>query len=212
MPTDSRTRFGGTSSGEPATDAWVIAPGCSMRLSTAPSDSASVNTRVAAATCLRRGFAGRQREAHHPAVVAHLLGRRGVAGMIGQLRVEHALDGRVAGEQIDDRPGVLAVPVHPHAERLHAAQHEVAVERRRHRAGRVLREAQAFGEPVVVDGDEPADDVAVTTEVLRRRVHDDIGAERDRLLQVRRGERVVDDDEGAPAMGDRRRSPRCRCT
>ncbi len=122
--------------------------------------------------------------------------------MIGQLRVEHALDGGVAGEQVDDRACVLAVAVHPHAERLHAAQHEVAVERRRHRAGRVLREAQALGELVVVDGEEPADHVAVTAEVLRGRVHDDVGAERDRLLQVRRGERVVDDDQGAAAMGE----------
>ena len=40
MPTDSRIRSAGTSSGEPAAEACVIAPGCSIRLSTAPSDSA----------------------------------------------------------------------------------------------------------------------------------------------------------------------------
>ena len=45
-----RTRLSGTSSGEPAADIWVMAPGCSMRLSTAPSDSASVKTDVASAT------------------------------------------------------------------------------------------------------------------------------------------------------------------
>ena len=43
-PTQSRTSEGGTSSGEPATDAWVMRPGCSMRDSTAPSDSARVNS------------------------------------------------------------------------------------------------------------------------------------------------------------------------
>ncbi len=46
MPTDRRTRSAGTSSCEPATDAWVIRPGCSMSDSTPPSDSASVNTCV----------------------------------------------------------------------------------------------------------------------------------------------------------------------
>ena len=49
-PTERRIRLSGTSSGEPATEAWVIRPGCSIRLSTAPSDSASVNSFVAAAT------------------------------------------------------------------------------------------------------------------------------------------------------------------
>ena len=52
MPTDSRSRSSGTSSGDPATEAWVISPGCSIRLSTAPSDSASVNSSVAPATRL----------------------------------------------------------------------------------------------------------------------------------------------------------------
>ena len=36
----------GTSSGEPATEAWVMRPGCSISDSTAPSDSASVNSSV----------------------------------------------------------------------------------------------------------------------------------------------------------------------
>ena len=83
-------------------------------------------------------------------------------------------------------------------QRLHAPQHEVAVERRRHRAGRVLREADALGQLVVVDGDEAADDVAVAAEVLRGRVHDDVGAVGQRVLQVRRGERVVDDARARP--------------
>ncbi len=71
--------------------------------------------------------------------------------------------------------------------------------RRRRSAG----EAQLLGEVVVVDGDEPADDVAVPAEVLGGRVHDDVGAEGERLLQVRRGERVVDDDQGAAVVGER---------
>ena len=45
---------------------------------------------------------------------------------------------------------VRAVPVHAHRERLHPAQHEVAVERRRHRAHRVLQEPHLVGELGVV--------------------------------------------------------------
>ena len=96
MPTDSRIRLSGTSSGEPAAEAWVIWPGCSMRLSTAPSDSASVNSCGRRDDLERRLARRRAREADHAAEVAHLLGRRGVAGMVGQLRVQHALDGRMA--------------------------------------------------------------------------------------------------------------------
>ena len=49
-----------------------------------------------------------------------------------------------------------------------------------------------------------ADDVAVPAGVLRRRVHHDVGAQRDRLLQVGRGEGVVDDEERAALVGDPR--------
>ena len=46
MPTESRTRSPGTSSGEPAALAWVIRCGCSISDSTPPSDSARVNSWV----------------------------------------------------------------------------------------------------------------------------------------------------------------------
>ena len=48
---------GSTSSGEPATEAWVIRPGCSISDSTAPSDSASVKSRCGATTLERGGLA-----------------------------------------------------------------------------------------------------------------------------------------------------------
>ena len=44
MPTLSRIRSAGTSSGVPATEAWVILPGCSISDSTPPSDSPRVKT------------------------------------------------------------------------------------------------------------------------------------------------------------------------
>ena len=50
-------------------------------------------------------------------------------------------------------------------------------------------------ERVVVHDERAADDVGVAAEVLGGRVHDDIRPERQRLLQRRRRERVVDHDE-----------------
>ena len=49
---------------------------------------------------------------------------------------------------------------------------------------------------VVRDG-EAADHVGVAAEVLRRRVHDDVGAEVERALEVGRREGVVDHEERA---------------
>ena len=48
IPTDSRTRFAGAANGDEAVEAWVIRAGCSIRLSTPPSDSASWKSSVRA--------------------------------------------------------------------------------------------------------------------------------------------------------------------
>ncbi len=50
----------------------------------------------------------------------------------------------------------------------------------------------------------PADTIAVTIEILRRAVHHDIRTQLQRTLQVRRHERIVDDDPSTPAMRDLR--------
>ena len=44
-------------------------------------------------------------------------------------------------------------------------------------------------------------EIAVAAEILGGAVHDDIGAQRQRLLVHRRGEGVVDRDQGAMGMG-----------
>ena len=108
----------------------------------------------------------------------------------------------MAHEQVDHGPGVAAVTIHPHGERLHAPQDEIAIERRRHGPGSVLQVAQLLGDAVVVDGDETSDDVAVPAEVLRRRVDDHIGPEGERLLEVGGGERVVDDNQRSAVVGE----------
>ena len=53
-----------------------------------------------------------------------------------------------------------------------------------------------------VDDDDAADAVAVAVQELGRAVQHDVGAERERLLHVGAGERVVDDHAHAVAVGD----------
>ena len=111
------------------------------------------------------------------------------------------------------RLGVLAVALHPDRERLRAAQREEAVERRRDGADRVLQEARALAAARVARDREAADDVGVAADVLRRGVHDDVGAELERLLQVRATRtccrRPRSAADGVRALGDR---ARCRRT
>ena len=77
-----------------------------------------------------------------------------------------------------------------------------AVERTGHGPHGVLVEGDRLGQVEVADHDGAADHVAVPADVLGRRVHDDVGAERERLLEVRRRERVVDDEHRAGVVGD----------
>jgi hypothetical protein len=99
-------------------------------------------------------------------------------------------------QHLDDRLRGRRVGGHPQVQGADPAVHEEAVEGRRHRADRVLHEPQ----PLVMLGRArdrgAADDVGVAAEVLRRRVHDEVGAELERPLVDRGGERVVDRDEG----------------
>ena len=98
------------------------------------------------------------------------------------------------GEQLRDALGVVAVPLHPHREGLHPAQGQPVVERAGHRADRVLGERQLLGQGVVAGHQGAADHVGVPAEVLGRGVQHDVRAEGERLLQVGRGEGVVDDE------------------
>ena len=173
-----------------------MATGTSMRLSTPPRLSASVQTLVRE-TSVDGLLGAAGEEGDHPAEVAHLTRGDLVARVAGKAGVEDALRRRVLRQEGRDRVRVLAVAVHADGQRLHPAEHEPAVERAGDGAERLLQELQALGDGRVVGRGEAADHVGVAAQVLRRRVEDDVGAELERALEVGRGERVVDDDEGA---------------
>src|SRR5919197_1681233 len=63
-------------------------------------------------------------EGDHSAEVAHLPGSDLTPGMRRQARVEHLLDPWLAREPQRNRVRVLAVPAHPHRERLDATEDE----------------------------------------------------------------------------------------
>ena len=75
-------------------------------------------------------------------------------------------------------------------------------------AHRVLQEGEALAQlGVARRSTRAADDVGVAVQVLGRRVHDQVGAQLERPLEVRRHEGVVDGEQHA-ARARRRRRPR----
>ena len=195
-------RAGSTSSSDPATEEWVILAGSSMSDSTAPRDSARVNNSRAGGDPHGCGLPAFEGERDHGAEVAHLAGGELVARMARETRVVDLGHGRVVAEVLGDNPGALALAVEADGEGLEPALHEVAVERARHRSGRVLDETEVPRELVVVCDHEAAHDVGVPAQVLSRGVDDGVGSESYGLLQVGRGEGVVDD--AARPVGMRR--------
>ena len=210
MPTLSRIRSAGHLE-VGAGDAGVGHPaGVLDQDSTPPSDSPRVNTSAALAHVERRLLATGDPERHHAAEALHLPRAISCPGCSGRPGIEDLGDLRVAGQEVDDPLGVVAVPLHPHRQRPQPAQHQPGVERAGDGADGVLVEGDLLGELVVAYDERAADDVGVPAAVLRRRVDDDVGAERQRLLEVGRGEGVVDDEQRAGVVGDRGQSPRCR--
>ena len=136
-----------------------------------------------------------QRHRDDAAEAAHLLARELVLRVRGQPGIEHLRDVVALAEEVRDRVRVALVLAHPHRQRLRAARDQERVERAQHRAERLLQEAQVLGDRVVVRHRRAADHVAVPADVLGRRVDHDVRAERERRLEVRRAERVVDDDQ-----------------
>src|SRR4051794_14251380 len=141
-------------------------------------------------------------ERHHAAEAVHLAVGHLVAGVVRQPGVVDLLHPLVGSEELDDAFGVVAVALHPDRQRLEAAQGQPGIERAGHRAHGVLVVADLLGEVQVPHDDRSPDHVAVSTGVLGRRVDDDVRAQGQRTLEVRRREGVVDHEQGAGLVGD----------
>ena len=122
-------------------------------------------------------------------------GRGGRAGPGSSTRVDPRVRGEEGGDARGRRRSGRCMRM---ASVFSAAQREVAVQRAGHGADRVLQEASRSARASFVTS-APADQVGVAAEVLRRRVHDDVGAELERALQVRASRRCCRRRTSAPA-------------
>ncbi len=171
-------------------------PDARSRLSTPPSDSASVKQLQAVEERLDRG-ARRRRARSSASRRSRAAGARASAcpRCVAQARTVHAR------RPPDDRTSSSATSAaFSSCARMRGASVRrprsvrIAVERRAGEAEAVRPPRELLVQRCVLRDHRAADDVAVAVDVLRRRMHDDVGAERERPLQRRRQERVVDDD------------------
>ena len=163
---------------------WVIDAGCEISVSTPPRLSASAHSLEPSEESLRGGQRA-ELERDHAAEARHLPLRQRVLRVGFQPGVVHGRDLPPPVEPGGDRPAARVVALHADRERLDPAQHQERIHRREDRADGVLEPS----DPLRVLGTRrhhaSADAVAVAVQVLRRRVHDDVGAQLDRLLEVR---------------------------
>ena len=183
-------------------DACVMRAGWQMSDFTPPRLSPSVKNRLFETNLVTSSIDAIELERHHAAEAGHLFPGDIVTGMLRQSRVIHAPDAGSRRQRRGDPSGILGVPLHAQLQRLQAAQRQPAIERRRHRANRVLKKLDRLEDRGIARQRGALDQIRMPGEVLGHAVDDDVGAERERLLAHRRRKGVVDDDERALLVGD----------
>ncbi len=127
---------------------------------------------------------------------ASLLASRDLVARMGwQPRVVNALHIGLLFQPLRQAHRVAAMMIETRMQSPQAAQCHEAIERRTSDPKTVRPPDELLMQPLVTRHDSSADHVAVTVQVLGRRVNDQIGAEWNRLLPGRREEGVVDDDQ-----------------
>ena len=130
-------------------------------------------------------------DADHPAESRHLLRGDGMVGVLRQPRVVHGLDAAIPRQPLGHGHGTGVLTLHPHGQRLQPAPEQIR---------RLRVHDRADAPPHLFDSidhrrrsdEHTGGDVGVAVEVLRRAVHHEIDAERQRLLIDGTGEGVVD--------------------
>src|SRR6266446_6579925 len=124
--------------------------------------------------------------------------------MARQARVDHAGHLRVGFEEMGDRLGGMALPLDPQFQGFEALQQEPGVEGAQRWAGVAVEQPEIVLDVFLAGEDRAAEGAALAVDVLGRGIDDDVGAERQWLLQQRGREHVVDDENAAGAMGQPR--------
>src|SRR5262245_27646064 len=99
-------------------------------------------------------------------------------------------------QQARERESGCAVLPHPDWQRLGASKYQPRVKGTQDRPGRVLYELQPLDVLVAGRDDDTADAVAMSVQIFRGAVCDEVGPEFDRSLDIRTRKRVIDHELG----------------
>ena len=142
-----------------------------------------------------------QADADHAAETAHLPFGQFVVFVRGQAGVIHAFDGGMVLQALGEDLRVFHMLLHADDQRFDAAQHEPAV----HRAGHCARVhhhvAHFLAQCRIFHGCHAHQHVGMAAQVFGGGMEDDVAAHVQRVLQIGRGEGVVDADPCAVCFG-----------
>ncbi|KAG1393767.1 hypothetical protein G6F59_014304 [Rhizopus arrhizus] len=139
----------------------------------------------------------RQLDRQHRAEAILLACGDGMARVIGQARVVHRANRRMLVQQGNDRGGIFLVHAQARIQRAQAAQGQERIERRAGQAQRIAPPHQLLVQCRIARDHCATDHVAVAVDVLGGGMQHQVRAKRQRLLQGRRQEGVVDHHQGA---------------
>src|SRR5690349_1956442 len=131
-------------------------------------------------------------ETEHRAKSILLTPRDFVSGVICEARIINATYGRMIDDCLNYCRCVSTMHIHARVQRSQPAEGEKAVEWSARNAETVRPPGKLFTQRRICGHHRSADDIAVSVQVFRSRVNDQVGTELDRSLQHWRQESVVD--------------------
>ena len=111
--------------------------------------------------------------------------------MTSKPRVQHGSNLRVRVQQLSHSLRVCAVPIHAQIQGFQSADRQKGIKRAGDRARAALQKLDFLIQLGVVTHHHAPDNIRMPAQVLSGGMHHHIRAQRQRLLQVRGGERVI---------------------
>ena len=204
-PTEQRSRPGAipaSTSSASVSWRWVVVGGWATIVWMLPSDAVSSGIVRASMNAPPPARPPTTSKASMPPPIGNWRSAQLVLGVAGQPRIDHPHDAPARSRaSVARTAGRRRVALHPDGQRGQAAQDQERRQRRERAAGVDLDLADGR-DPFARAGHHAGHDVRVAADELRRRLGHEVGPELDRAAQVRRGERVVDDEQRAVAVGE----------
>ena len=91
------------------------------------------------------------------------------------------------------RAGILLLTFHTQRQRLDATTHRIAFDRREHASETILSEINLLTEFVILDHHQSGVHFGMSGQILGGGMNHNVSTQIERLLQIRRHERVIDD-------------------